>query len=263
MTTWNDFEFQCTKYLENNFGKYATFTLEGGSDSTISDIMVTTNSGKNFYIDVKHSPAQCGQFVLLPNIETHAFIYSSKNITPINDYSLRIIKYMNANFDYYKEASSSGKDILMPNGIDTFTNWIIEAYKKKNVNYFITNNFTIFPIEQIKDYFNITAKYRVKRSGSKSVGNKNIPSVLEHINENDYTIYNPRVEGTKLFVSSPYELHNKRFILSYYEYMFSKRDSEYEIRQLSNTFNANVIFSVNLKPNVSGLSANDFISLLQ
>ena len=263
MTTWNDFELQCTAYLKEHFGKYATFIHQGGSDSTISDILVITNSGKEFYIDVKHCPAQCGQFVLLPNIETKAFMYSSKNTTPINDYSLKIINYMNSDFEYFKEAGSSGKQLLIQNGIDIFANWIIEAYKKKNVCYFITNNFTLFPIERIKDYFNITAKYRVKRSGSKSVGSKNIPSVLEHFTETDYTIINPRIEGSKLFVSSPNELHNKRFILSYYEYMFSKRNSEYEIRQLSNTFNANVIFSVELKTSISGLSTNDFIKLLK
>ena len=40
------------------------------------------------------------------------------------------------------------------------------------------------------------------------------------------------------------------------------RDNYYEIRKLSNTFNANVIFSIELKSNDSGISIADFIFIL-
>lgn len=48
-----------------------------------------------------------------------------------------------------------------------------------------------------------------------------------------------------------------------YEYMFSQRGSEYEIRKLSNTFNANVIFSIDLKPTINGANENRFIAYLR
>lgn len=132
----------------------------------------------------------------------------------------------------------------------------------QGVLYFITNNYTILPIERFSEYFNVSAKYRVKRSGSSNVGKNNISNVLRFINSQDYDIEDTRINGDKLFVVSTKSLHNKRFILRGYEYMFSLRDSEYEIRKLSNTFNANVIFSINLKSNKNGIGADEFIRAL-
>ena len=68
MERWEEFEIQCTEYLNQKFGAYANFIHQGGANSTVSDILVHTNTGNSFYMDVKHSPAQCGQFVLLPDL---------------------------------------------------------------------------------------------------------------------------------------------------------------------------------------------------
>ncbi len=73
MALWEEFEIDCTEYLNRKFGKYANFIHKGGADSTLPDIFVKTVSGNSFYIDAKYSPAQCGQFVLFPNIETNSF----------------------------------------------------------------------------------------------------------------------------------------------------------------------------------------------
>ena len=35
MISWEAFELDCTNYLNNKFGKYATFIHQGGSDSTV------------------------------------------------------------------------------------------------------------------------------------------------------------------------------------------------------------------------------------
>ena len=86
MEQWEEFEIQCTNYLNKKFGTYAEFIHQGGSDSTIPDILVNTNSGNSFFIEAKHSPAQCGQFVLLPNLETKSFEYSTLNVNCINKY---------------------------------------------------------------------------------------------------------------------------------------------------------------------------------
>ena len=99
MSIWEEFEKNCVDYLNKKFGSYATFVHEGGSDSTVPDILVHTKNKKSFYIDVKHCPAQCGQFVLLPNIKTRTFEYSRLNATPINKYSEMIIKHMNDSFE--------------------------------------------------------------------------------------------------------------------------------------------------------------------
>lgn len=48
------------------------------------------------------------------------------------------------------------------------------------------------------------------------------------------------------------------------QYMFSQKKAsiEYTIKKLSNTKNANVIFSITLAKNVIGISHNEFISSL-
>lgn len=164
MAMWEDFEIDCTSYLNSKFGAYAYFTHQGGPDSTVPDILVQTNSDKSFYIDAKHSPAQCGQFVLLPNIESGTFEYSKQNVTQINKYAHRIIEYMNDDFDKFRNAGTTGRDIDMPNGSSTFSNWIIQAYQEKDVMFFITNNYTILPVERFQEYFDVSAKYRLNEA---------------------------------------------------------------------------------------------------
>ena len=134
-------------------------------------------------------------------------------------------------------------------------------YNFKNAKYFITNNNVIFSIEDFSKFFNVKAKYRIKRSGSSAVGNKYINKVESYLKAN-FNIFNIEKSEDKLFIKSELNLHNKRFIIDGYEFMISKRDDSYEIRKLSNTFNANVIFSVNLKNGISGISITEFIRIL-
>ena len=263
MTIWKDFEIQCTNHLNNKFGKYATFYHQGGSNSTVPDILVETIKGKSFYIEAKHSPAQCGQFVLLPNVKTKTFEYSKLNVNPINKHAKIIMEYMNNNFNVFKEAGTAGKYIDIPNGIDIFSDWIIQTYKDKKAYYFITNNYTIFPIEQLKKYFNVTAKYRIKRSGSSNVGKRRFDSVMEYISTQDYVITDSLFMGDKLYVYSPQQLHEQRFTICEDEFMFSIREDKYELRKLSKTYNANVIFSIEQKENIPGLSEEEFINCLK
>lgn len=261
MNVWGKFEEDCTLYLIEQFGEYAKFTHQGKSDSTIPDIKVETNKNKQFYIEAKHSPAQCGQFVLLPNIETKKFEYSKMNSTMINDYSAQIINHMNNHFEEFKEAGTAGKTIAFENCNEVFNQWIIKTYKDKGVKFFITNNYVMLPIEKFADYFNVSAKYRIKRSGSNSVGSGNIDKVVQYLTAKYPGIKLKSVKD-KVFIYTEDNLHNERFIIGKNEYMISKRDDNYEVRKLSNTFNANVIFSIELKTNESGISVSDFIFIL-
>lgn len=263
MSSWQVFEIECTDYLNNTFGEYATFYHEGGADSTVPDIRVKTKTNRTFYIDAKHCPAQCGQFVLLPNISTRTFEYSSLNANRINAHAIEIIEFMNKDFDEFREAGTAGKDINMQNGSQIFADWIIQTYKEKGARLFITNDFTIIDIDDFSEYFNVSAKYRIKRSGSSSVGRSRL-SVISSLLKNEFrSISSTRTQGDKLFVASSVDLHNTRFIYEGNEYMISARDSEYEIRKLSNTYNANVIFSINLKNGRTGLSNSGLISYLR
>lgn len=263
MAIWQDFELECTDYLNDAFGDYAAFYHEGGADSTVPDIRVKTNTNRVFYIDAKHCPAQCGQFVLLPNILTRTFEYSSLNANRINAHAIEIIEFMNRDFDEFRDAGTAGKEINMQNGSQIFADWIIQTYKEKGARLFITNDFTIIDIDDFLEYFNISAKYRIKRSGSSSVGRSRL-SVISSLLKNEFrSISSTRTQDDKLFVTSSVDLHNTRFIYEGSEYMISARGSEYEIRKLSNTYNANVIFSIDLKNDKPGLSDSDFIGFLK
>ena len=261
MSTWEQFEIDCTRFLMEQFGEYATFIHQGRSDSTVPDIKVTTKKNKQFYIEAKHSPAQCGQFVLLPNIETRKFEYSRLNSTEINKFSQVIINHMNNNFEEFKEAGTAGKNIEFDNCQNVFNDWIVKTYKDKGVKFFITNNNVILPIEEFAEYFDVSAKYRIKRSGSSSVGSGNIDKVTEYLKS---TFSNIELKTTydKIFIYTNDNLHNQRFIIGRNEFMISKRENNFEVRKLSNTFNANVIFSIELKTNKGGISIADFIFIL-
>ena len=261
MNNWEQFEIDCTRFLMEQFGEYATFIHQGRSDSTVPDIKVTTKKNKQFYIEAKHSPAQCGQFVLLPNVETRQFEYSRLNSTEINEFSQVIVDYMNNNFEEFKEAGTAGKNIEFDNCQNVFNNWIIKTYKDKGVKFFITNNNVILPIEEFAEYFNVSAKYRIKRSGSSSVGSGNVDKVTEYLKS---TFSNIELTTTydKVFIYTNDNLHNQRFIIGRNEFMISKRENNFEVRKLSNTFNANVIFSIELKTNKEGISIADFIFIL-
>ena len=263
MEKWEQFEIDSTAYLNKKFGKFATFTRQGGYDSTVPDILVRTNKGDEFYIEAKHCPAQCGQFVLLPNLQTLKFDYSSKNINIYNQYAGLIMNEMNKDFKAFKEAGTTGKDIIFSGDQKVFSDWITTFYKNKGVKFVITNGFRVFPVDDFSKVYTISAKYRIKRSGSSSVGLSNMTTVKNHLKSN-YNISSIRQDKDKLFITSSNKLHNQRFILGGYEYMISQRDSEYEIRKLSNTFNANAIFSIeiNHNPRYHFLTDDDFIKYL-
>lgn len=260
MKAWEEFEIDATQHLNDTYGEFATFIHDGGADSTIPDIRVATKSGSKFYIEAKLSNAQCGQFVLQPDIKSSTFVYTAKNAR--NEYADEIMSHMNKDFEAFKEAGTAGKEIEMDQSV--FANWIKMIYSEKNVKWFISEDFILIPIAEFQNYFDIKAVYRVKRSGSSSVGKSIMNDIVTYIKslQFDDSITDYQIEEDKLFVCSDSNIHNSRFVYNGYEYMFSKRDECYELRKLSNTFNANVIFSVSLK-NKADKYKDAFISCLK
>lgn len=263
MSDWENFEIDSTNYLNENFGNLAFFERQGGADSTVADILVSPlNKTKEFYIEAKKSPAQCGQFVLIPNINTQEFEFSEKNINKYNQNVQIIINHMNENFEEFKDAGTAGKNIIFDNCQEVFSNIIKGFYEDKNAKYLITNDYLIIPMSKIGESFKIDAKYRIKRSGSSSVSKSRLELVIQYIKNNYITdeIYS---DGRKLYVKSNEELLNHKFLLNGNEYMFSERDKVYEIRQLSNTFNANVIFSIKLLKTAKNMSEESLREVLE
>lgn len=251
MEQWKKFENDCYEYLKNQYSTYNTiFHHNGGSDSTVSDISVIKHGKVEYYIETKMSNAQSGQFVLLPDEIQREFVFSPKNKSTPNFLTELITEYMNNDFDKFNNAGTAGVNLNIDNNI--FSKWIINYYAKKNVKYLMTRDYSsyiIFPISQFGKYFDVSAKFRIKKSGSREPAKKDFPIIKEHLKE-EFSINNFNVLGKKLFITSDANVSKVRFIIGNYTYYLSPKEGNlYEIRCLSNTYNMNVIFSISLKRN--------------
>jgi len=243
MRRWENFEeemaiYLSEKYPNNEFGWY------GGSDSTVSDIKVNDE----FYIEVKMPHAQCGQFVLFPDMPNRIFEYSSDNKAPENKYTRKIINQMERNFE--KHLSQKSSDIEINENI--LADFIIEYYLNKNVRYIITkeSDIIILPTEKLKKYFNITANFRPKTSGSGYLPDKWISDFDIGFQKKYASDYNYFRKGKHGYIKTSIDIDDKTYIFGKHNRYFlrkTSKDDVYKIRKLSNTRNSNVIFSINLK----------------
>lgn len=242
------FEIGCYEFLKESYNKEGlTFHHEGGMDSTKSDIAVIKNGIIDYFIEAKDTNAQSGQFVVQPNEQTKTFVFSPKNHSQPNEMTEIMINYMNQDFDRFNNAGTAGESLDIDPAI--FSNWIIEYYKSKNVKYVITyqNNYIILPIRKFAKYFQISAVYRIKKSGSGEPAKKDFSTVINTIAKR-YPDAEFSTKGKKLFTTIPSNITQDRFMLGNYTYYLSKQTLDLcEIRRLSNTYNMNIIFSIHLK----------------
>ncbi len=236
------FEIRCYEHLSKIYkGKDATFQREGGMDSTKSDIAVIKNGSIDYFIEAKDTAAQSGQFVLLPDEETRTFLFSPRNHSEPNEMTEIIIEYMNKYFERFNKAGKKGESLNIDSSV--FANWIIGYYKNKNVKYIISynNDYVILPIRKFAKYFNISAKYRIKKSGSNEPAKKDIPIVKQTI-EKAYPSTTFSTDGKKLLANITEAILQDRFVLGKYTYYFSNQSlSIYEIRRLSNAYKTLII----------------------
>lgn len=272
---WKNFENNCFVYISDKFKDNAIFEKIGDSNSNYSDIFAKCLIGtkKSFYIEVKEPSAQCGQFVLLPDLLKRQFRYSPNNKSNINEYSEKIIEIMNKDFDSFANAGTKGKKIEFQDCEQIFYAWILDYYKGKGVSFFITQSrrinskYIIFRLQDFSKYFNVSASYRTKKSGSRSVPQRQRQDVLE-ILEHNYFIPNQNIQldNNDIIFSfdgpinkNEFNIDNKRYLLS----QIADNPNFYKVRELSDTKNQNVIFSISLKENViEGLSEKQFIHLM-
>lgn len=247
MESWKEFEKSCYNYLVRTYGGICKFEPLGESDSTYPDVRVRPNNGKPFYIETKESLAQCGQFVLFPDETRGVFEYSSGNKSPLNSYSQEIMNHMNRRFDDFANAGTRGQDINLPDSV--FYGWIKKYYSDKGVRFFITkgSNYVILPIDRFEEYFSVSATYRIKKSGSADPSRTNVPEIISILNARGCR-YELLMDGKKMFVKATDNLSGLKLRGVKYTYLFNQTErGVYNIRKLSNTQNANVIFSISLK----------------
>jgi len=254
MEKWQNFEYDCCEFLSKKYGSTnIKFISAGGSDSTKSDIQIIKNNKFLFNIEAKMNNAQSGQFVVHSN-DIH-FYFSDKNKTTETETTKLIIKELNKNFEYFKTSDS---DILLNENI--FATWIKENYSLKNVKFIISkfkNKYIIFPLDKFEKYFSITAKYRVKKSGSSELSKSNI-QIIE-----DFFGLKLQIEGKKKYLISSLYKNKQQFKFNNFDIQLSlKETNKFEVRQLSNTYNRNVIFSITSKREQDMFDLNVFIKEL-
>lgn len=266
MKPGENFELECVEYLEKKYKSMnVKFKHHNTADSTQSDIEVIIDKETVFFIEAKNAAAQSGQFVLFADDKNKKFIFSKKNKSENNLMTDIIIDYMNKNFSRYSNAGTAGEKIEIDQ--DVFEKWIIDYYKKKNVKYIISkykSDIVIFPIEKFSSYFIINATYRIKKSGSRNPAKKNFENIVSELKAK-YEIEGYFSEGKKLFIKSEDSLSKTYFNINENEFYLSpvKLEDILEVKQLSNTKNRNVIFSIKLikKQDFSDLDLfeNEFI----
>lgn len=259
--TWQEFENLCVTFLTNKYtlSHGITFSILGGSDSTKPDIKATTIYGRAFFMEAKMPTAQSGQFVVLNN-NSHLYI-SPKNAGALNPHSQAVVDYMSSNLPVYANPGTSGADLPLPK--ELMASWIKSHYKNKGVKYIISSpnykNFVIIPISKLDEYFEISAKYRVKRSGSRSPGSKDVQEVSALVGELPQSVFS---EGKKYFIKSTRLINKQKLVgaKASYQFNLTQNSSVFEIKKLSNTANPNVIFSINLVKPQSPEDLETFIS---
>lgn len=251
MKTWEKFEIECFEFLEKKYGKY--FEYKGKSDSTVPDFLFFKD-GLNFYIEAKMPNAQSGQFVVFPIDTKKVFKYSEKNKSPHNIYTEKILGYMSQNFDNFTDPNKTVKEIDIDSQV--LSSWIINYYKNKGVKFVISiyeESFIIFKIEDLNKFFNITANYRFKKSGSSEVAKKNIDDLslaLDTAGIAEYEINYDDKNKLRLSTDLDIDLNKKTLPGNSRKYYIREHQGDYKVTQLSNTNNGNVIFSINLKDNI-------------
>ena len=248
---WKEFEVECTNYLNNVYGSSSIkFIGTGFSDSSSSDVEVVVNGIKIFNVEIKDKIAQSGQFVLLPLKEKREFDYSKLNKYPLNDDSKAMIKYMNTYFEKFSSAGTRGENLDLSK--DLFYKWIIDYYKSKGVKFVITENKSrkiIFPIDKLRMFFRVSAKYRVKKSGSANPSRANENEIKIALNNQNARI---TYKCKKVYVESNDNINGKKMPGVEYVYLFKRViGNTYNVKRLSNTANSNVIFSISLNENAN------------
>lgn len=253
MTKWEKAELTSCQYLQETYGNAMgiTFRHKGGADSTVPDIAVIKNGSLHFYVECKMDNAQSGQFVVFSDPKLQRFVFSGRNHSDLTDVTKKIITSMESSFSYYDNPGKKGKILDVSESLQA--QWIMEYYGSKGVRFFIVpteNSYILFPLRMFPRYFSVEGTYRVKKSGSATPSKKIIPELTNTLAET-YHIPEAFIIAKKnhLYITdTSKDLDNHSVFLQGTEYRIRSRSNPaYEVRKLSDTHNANVIFSISLK----------------
>lgn len=259
MEKWKQSELECVQYLKNTYESAGIeFDHKGGSDSSQSDVKVLKDKKLLFYIEAKSASAQCGQFVVLD--EQGKFLYSPRNkIKQPSECSSKFIEIMQESYAAFKACGTSGTPFSSECQTLEYE-WVKDFYSKKKTEFIIAekvpgytgdDNFLIFPLSKFEKYFDISATYRIKTSGSNNPNPKDEQEILSTLADNKITVTKHGFESGHYYIYTTGISDKKQYRGKVYRWQFNLDGvGKYQVRKLSNTNNANVIFAISLKEGV-------------
>lgn len=250
---WEKFEIESCLYLNKVYESLPiSFLQEGGKSSVNSDIKVYKGQEQLFSIEAKYSPSQSGQFVLVEKNRIYSLSNESKFEN--NEYTRIIIDYLNENIEGFTPKGQRAININLDQ--DVLAQWITEQYKRKDSYFIITSTNlsdykAILPIEEIKNYFDVSAVIRRKRSGTAHVAQYRRESCIkeldEYIEQFGLEISEIITHSKKTLVKFNKDKDFKKSERYFGSNFFLSPNTEgkgYYIKTRSNTNNLNVIFSL-------------------
>ncbi len=248
---WKQFEANVFHALKNLETPSLQFQEGGSCDSTIPDIKVYKNNCFSQSLECKFSQSQGAQFVVL--WEDNNFKYSPLNRNPETPETKKIITLMNNSKEYFSKIfdPSENDSVAFDIAEEISTNHFINYYSSKKTSYIISSNyldhdFKIIPLNKIGKNFILNAVYRIKRSGSRALPRRDYSIAKIKFKEKynqEISDFNNIIFMNPLSRKECYFGDNREYFLSLNE------DNSYRVRKLSNTYNANVIFTLSLKTN--------------
>lgn len=250
MKKWEVFEDESIDFLKKKFSeKNVTFKNVGKRNSNKPDIKVYFKNSLIFNIEAKFSPSQAGQFVVL--IENNEFIYSPRNKFRNNEFSKEILKYINSNFDKFRDTQQTSIEIEC--NAEILANWVKDHYIEKNSLFIITSDClggykAVVPIEEINKYFTITACARRKKSGTRHLPLKDYSITEEVINatllDNESYEYYREGKKTYLELNCDEDLNKEDCYIGENLFLSKESEQKYAVKRLNTTNNINVVFSM-------------------
>lgn len=265
MENWQKYEFQVVEALKIEFASFANINVvgTGGSDSTNPDVKIYHENAEVLNLELKLSPAQAGQFVI---IKQNSFYTKSTQNKFDNFYSDSILNYINNNFEFYESVNQNGINLECDK--ELLYNWVKEHYKNKKSKFLITSNkvdsfLYLIDIENLDLHFSVSAVVRRKKSGSRALPKKYHNEALEILRKhlgvigvilNEFTI-----KGKKLLIRTNIVVSNANKYIqdSVYYLSNTENDCEYEVKVLSKTNNVNIVFSIEFLNNSEPISMSD------
>lgn len=254
MKNWQIFEANATTLLREVFNDTnLIFENTGGADSTVSDIKVKRNNTIITTIEAKYSPSQSGQIVLLLN--NNRFEFSQASVNSSNEFVTAIIDFMNNDINTYINVGTSA----IPIGINSqvLFNWVKRVYSEKGVEWVIasslynnlnTMNTALIPLNEIDSYFDISASFRLKQSGTSHLSMSRESDFKTHL-DCITTNYHLEKQGKKYLLQLNENI-GTNYISNEYFLSPTGEDNTFYVKKRGSTKNANVMFSLKLKDNI-------------